>query len=354
MREIAPTGFLAVPRIWEKFYSEIMIRLKNATAFERRAYALPSASATRSPRAGSRASRCRCPYDRLLAGARARAEQLRKAIGIHRCRWIATGAAPISPDLLRWYMALGMEVIEIYGMTEASGAITTNPLGRPRPGTVGAAGRTARWRSRRRARSWCAASTCSMGYLNLPDKTAETVVDGWLHTGDVGNFDDDGYLRITDRLKDIIITAGGKNITPSEFENQLKFSPYITDAVVIGDRRPYLTCLVMIDHDNVEKYAQDHDVPFTNFTSLCRAPEVRELIQAEIDKVNAGFARVEQIKRFSLIEHKLTAEDEELTPTMKLKRKFVNEKYRPLIESMYRTPVPSEPCIQLNLERRLT
>jgi len=166
-------------------------------------------------------------------------------------------------------------------------------------------------------------------------KTAETVIDGWLHTGDVGNFDEDGYLRITDRLKDIIITAGGKNITPSEFENQLKFSPYITDAVVVGDRRPYLTCLVMIDHDNVEKYAQDHDVPFTNFTSLCRTREVRELIQAEVDKVNAGFARVEQIKRFSLIEHKLTAEDEELTPTMKLKRKLVNEKYRPLIEAMY-------------------
>jgi long-chain acyl-CoA synthetase len=137
-------------------------------------------------------------------------------------------------------------------------------------------------------------------------------------------------------MKDILITAGGKNITPTEIENELKFSPFITDAVLIGDRRAYLTALVMIDHENVEKYAQDLNVPFTNFQSLCRTREVQDLIQAEVDRVNAKFARVEQIKKFRLIEHKLTAEDEELTPTMKLKRKLVNEKYRDLIESMYK------------------
>jgi long-chain acyl-CoA synthetase len=176
-----------------------------------------------------------------------------------------------------------------------------------------------------------------MGYLNLPDKTAEALdADGWLHTGDVGTVDADGFFRITDRMKDILITAGGKNITPTEIENELKFSPFITDAVLIGDRRAYLTALVMIDHENVEKYAQDLNVPFTNFQSLCRTREVQDLIQAEVDRVNAKFARVEQIKKFRLIEHKLTAEDEELTPTMKLKRKLVNEKYRDLIESMYK------------------
>ena len=174
-----------------------------------------------------------------------------------------------------------------------------------------------------------------MGYLNQPEKTAETVVDGWLHTGDVGTIDADGFVRITDRMKDIIITAGGKNITPSEFENQLKFSPYITDAVVIGEKRPYLTSLVMIDHENVEKFAQDNAIPFSNYMSLCRRPEVQELIQGEIDRVNKAFARVEQVKKFRLIEQKLTAEDEELTPTMKLKRKLVNEKYKSLIDSMY-------------------
>jgi len=177
-----------------------------------------------------------------------------------------------------------------------------------------------------------------MGYLNLPEKTAETIdTDGWLHTGDVGTVDDEGFFRITDRMKDIIITAGGKNITPSEWENELKFSPYVTDAVVIGDRRAYLSVIIMIDLENVEKFAQDHDVPFSNYASLTRAPEVLARIQDEIDAVNKKFARVEQIKQFRLLDTQLTAEDDELTPTMKLKRKFVEQKYSAMIESMYRS-----------------
>jgi len=153
----------------------------------------------------------------------------------------------------------------------------------------------------------------------------------------VGSVDADGYFRITDRMKDIIITAGGKNITPSEWENELKFSPYVTDAVVIGDRRAYLTVIIMIDLENVEKFAQDQDVPFSNYASLTRAAEVQALIQAEIEKVNRKFARVEQIKYFRLLDTQLTAEDDELTPTMKLKRKFVEQKYKNMIEEMYRT-----------------
>jgi len=175
------------------------------------------------------------------------------------------------------------------------------------------------------------------GYLNQPEKTAEAIdADGWLHTGDVGEVDAEGHFRITDRMKDIIITAGGKNVTPSEWENELKFSPYITDAVVIGDKRPYLVCIVMIDQENVERFAQDHDVPFSNYASLTRAPEVLALIQREVDKVNAKFARVEQVKRFWLLDTQLGAEDEELTPTMKLKRKLVENKYASQIEAMYR------------------
>jgi len=174
--------------------------------------------------------------------------------------------------------------------------------------------------------------------LNLPEKTAETIdADGWLHTGDVGTVDEEGFFRITDRMKDIIITAGGKNITPSEWENELKFSPYVTDAVVIGDRRAYLSVIIMIDLENVEKFAQDHDVPFSNYASLTRAPEVLARIQEEIDTVNKKFARVEQIKQFRLLDTQLTAEDDELTPTMKLKRKFVEQKYSAMIESMYRS-----------------
>ena len=136
-------------------------------------------------------------------------------------------------------------------------------------------------------------------------------------------------------MKDIIITAGGKNITPSELENDLKFSPYITDAVVIGDKRPYLVAIIMIDQDNVEKFAQDNDVPFGNYASLTHAAAVQELIQGEIDRVNQKFARVEQIKKFFLLDTQLSAEDEELTPTMKLKRKLVEKKYQPRIEAMY-------------------
>jgi long-chain acyl-CoA synthetase len=153
----------------------------------------------------------------------------------------------------------------------------------------------------------------------------------------VGVEDEEGFFRITDRMKDIIITAGGKNITPSELENELKFSPYITDAVVIGDRRPYLVVIIMIDQENVEKFAQDHDVPFSNYASLTRAPEVQALIQSDIDRVNGQFARVEQIKRFFLLDTQLTAEDEELTPTMKLKRKLIEKKYADRIEAMYRS-----------------
>ena len=147
--------------------------------------------------------------------------------------------------------------------------------------------------------------------------------------------DADGFVTITDRMKDLIITAGGKNITPSEIENQLKFSPFISDAVVIGDKRKFLSCLVMIDHETVAQFAQEQNVPFTNFTSLCRAKEVQDLIWAEIEQVNKQFARVEGIKSFRLIEQILTPEDEELTPTMKLKRALVNVKYKALIDGMY-------------------
>jgi long-chain acyl-CoA synthetase len=262
-------------------------------------------------------------------------DNIRKAIGVHRARLLITGAAPISPDLLRWYAALGLEMIEVWGQTESGGISTSNPIGRPKPGSIGLALPQTEVRVSPEGELLVRSPSVFMGYLNQPEKTAETLRDGWLHTGVVGRVDNEGFFYITDRMKDIIITAGGKNITPSEIENQLKFSPYITDAVVIGDRRAYLTALIMIDHENVEKFAQDASIPFSNYMSLCRRPEVLGLIEDEITKVNAKFARVEQVRKFRLIEQKLTAEDEELTPTMKLKRKLVNEKYRDLIEAMY-------------------
>jgi long-chain acyl-CoA synthetase len=173
------------------------------------------------------------------------------------------------------------------------------------------------------------------GYYKNPESTAETLKDGWLHSGDVGEIDEDGYLKITDRKKDIIVTAGGKNITPQYIENKLKFSPYINDAVVIGDRRKFLSSLVMIDEDNVVKYAQDNKVQFSTYKDLTESQEIIRLIQSEVDKVNEELARVEQIKKFTILPKKLYEEDGEVTPTMKVKRKFVNEAFCELIDSMY-------------------
>ncbi len=338
VREIAPTVFTAVPRVWEKFYSGVMISLKEAGSIQQAAYGWSIGVGT-------------AIAERVLAGQSVSTwlkfkfqlaqwlalNNVRKLIGIHRARFLVTGAAPISPDLVRWYLALGVPMLEVWGMTETCGASTGVPANRIKPGSIGpAAGFNEVRLDPATGEILVRGQNVFAGYLNLPDKTAEAIdADGWLHTGDVGVVDADGYFRITDRMKDIIITAGGKNVTPSELENDLKFSPYITDTVVIGDKRPYLTAIVMIDQENVEKFAQDQDVPFSNYSSLTRAPEVQALIQAELDRVNKKFARVEQIKKFFLLENQLTAEDEELTPTMKLKRKLVEKKYTAQIEAMY-------------------
>ncbi|HRA62786.1 MAG TPA: AMP-binding protein, partial [Burkholderiaceae bacterium] len=173
-------------------------------------------------------------------------------------------------------------------------------------------------------------------YWKLPAQTREVIgEDGWLHTGDCGEIDADGYLHIKDRIKDIIITSGGKNITPSNIESHIKFSPYVSDAVVIGEGRHYLTCLIMIDQETVARFAQDRQLSYTDFASMTRTQDVVDLINAEIERVNSRLARVEQIKSFRIISQQLDAEDEELTPTMKLKRKVVARKYAALIDSMY-------------------
>jgi long-chain acyl-CoA synthetase len=340
VREIAPTVFTAVPRVWEKLYSGVAIALRESSKLQQAAYAWGISVGTRiadKVLAGQPVSpllKAQFTLARWIA-----LDNVRKLIGVHRARFCVTGAAPISPELIRWYLALGVPLGEVWGMTETCGASTSSPIGRIKPGMVGPACPFNEVRLDPVTREiQVKGPNVFMGYLNLPEKTAETFTpDGWLRTGDVGEIDEDGYFRITDRMKDIIITAGGKNVTPSEIENDLKFSPYITDAVVIGDRRPYLTVIVMIDQENVEKFAQDRDIPFSNYTSLTRAAQVQELIWDEIERVNRKFARVEQIKKFFLLETQLTAEDEELTPTMKLKRKFVEKKYADRIEALYRS-----------------
>jgi long-chain acyl-CoA synthetase len=338
VREIAPTVFTAVPRVWEKFYSGVMIALKEAGAVQQAAYAWAIGVGQRvadqvlKGETISEGLKLQFRLARWLA-----LNNVRKLIGIHKARFLVTGAAPISPDLVRWYLALGVPMLEVWGMTETCGASTGVPADKIKPGSIGPAAEYNEVKlDPQTGEILVRGPNVFMGYLNLPEKTAETIdKDGWLHTGDVGQVDEEGFFRITDRMKDIIITAGGKNITPSELENELKFSPYVTDAVVIGDKRPYLTVIIMIDQENVEKFAQDNDVPFSNYASLTRAPEVQQLIQDVIDGVNKKFARVEQIKKFFLLDTQLSAEDEELTPTMKLKRKLVQEKYAAQIKAMY-------------------
>jgi long-chain acyl-CoA synthetase len=337
LREVQPTAFLAVPRIWEKFYSGVTIALKDATAFQNWMYAQALAI-------GYRMTDCRLegrppPLSLRLANRAAYwlvFRNIRRMLGLDRCRIAFTGAAPIAPDLIRWYLALGIDMREVYGQTENCGVATLMPGEQVKLGSVGKAVPWGEVAISPQGEILIRGDFLFMGYLNQPERTAETIdAKGWLHTGDVGGIDNEGFVKITDRMKDIIITSGGKNITPSEIENQLKFSPYISDAVVIGDKRAYLTCLVMIDQENVEKFAQDHDIPFANYASLCRAAEIQDLIQREIEAVNANFARVEAIKKFFLIERQLTPEDEELTPTMKLKRNLVNKRYAIEIDAMY-------------------
>jgi long-chain acyl-CoA synthetase len=337
LREVSPHAFTAVPRLWEKVFSRLQIMRKEATPLG--AWALDRAVACGLKRA-----------DHIMAGGKAPSAlevqwrvwdflvlaNLRRLIGMDRLRRGTTGAAPISPELLRWFWAIGIPLFEGFGQTECSGVATVNYPGHNKPGTIGTSLPNTETRIAPDGEIHLRGPHVFKGYWNNPQKTAETMtVDGWLRTGDIGRVDNQGYFTITGRIKDIIITAGGKNITPAEIESALKFSPYISDAVVIGDKRKYLTCLIMIDQENVENFAQERRIPFSDFASLCAAPEVVALIGEEVAKVNRQFARVEQIKDFRLINILLTAEDEELTPTMKLKRSFVEQKHAGLIDSMY-------------------
>ncbi|QIK41266.1 AMP-dependent synthetase/ligase [Pontivivens nitratireducens] len=327
LREVSPHVFTAVPRLWEKIYSRVLIMRSEATPFGR--WAFDRAMASGAAKLEGKGGAMHAVWDFLVL------RNIRQMIGFDRNRRSNTGAAPISPDLIRWYGALGVTLLEGYGMTETSGVASVNVIGDNRIGTIGCALPATELRIAENGEICLKGPNVFKGYWRKPEKTAEDIRDGWLYTGDVGRIGDDGAITITGRVKDIIITAGGKNITPAEIESRLKFSPFISDAVVIGDRRKYLTVLIMIDQENVEKYAQDHQIPFSDFASLTRAPQVVDLIDGVVREVNTHFAQVEQIKYFRLIDILLTAEDDELTPTMKLKRGFVEKKHAALIDQMY-------------------
>lgn len=323
LREVAPHVVFAPPRFWEKMYSQIDLFMRDAIAPARWTY-----ERARQPDAS--------PLWRQLAF-----RNIRVFLGLQNVKSALTGAAPVPPDLIRWFLGCGVELREAFGMTETTGFCTATPKGGIKLGWAGVKGAGTEIRIGAEGEIQIRGPNVFGGYWNLPEQTAEALdADGWLHTGDCGEIDAGGYLAIRDRIKDILITSGGKNVTPSHIESLLKFSPYITDAVVVGDGRKYLTCLVMIDQEHVARHAQEHQVPYTDFASLTRAPEVVALIRSEIERVNPQLARVEQIKDFRIIGELLTAEDEELTPTMKLKRKVIARKYAALIDSMYESAIP--------------
>jgi long-chain acyl-CoA synthetase len=338
MKEVSPTVTYAVPRIWEKYASAIMIRMSDATWFKRMVFKACMGI-------GMKYADLKLnfkpipPYLRVayLAAYGAVFRKLKERLGFDRVRVAYSGAAPISPNVLKFFNALGLLLIEGYGQTEGTGVTTTSHQGQLKIGTVGKPLPGTEVKIASDGEILVKGPGVFRGYFKNPQATAETLKDGWLYSGDVGELDEDGFLRITDRKKDLIITAGGKNIAPQNIENQLKFSPYINDAVVIGDRRKYLVALIAIDEDNVIKYAQDNKIQFGTYASLTQAPEIKHLIQKEVDQVNKTMARVEQIKKFSILPKKLYEETGEVTPTMKVKRKYVNQAFKDIIENMYKS-----------------
>ena len=336
LREVSPTFFFGVPRIWEKFHSAINIGVQNATWFKRQSYRLAM-------KVGETAARKKMSHQRLsflfwsinqLASVTV-FRKTKKLLGIDRARFALSGAAPISPDVLRYFHALGVNIRESYGMTETSSLISMHKDGNIRLGTCGEPLPGVEVKIGKDGEIIVRGDNIFQGYFKDEENTKRALVDGWLHTGDLGEMDEDGSLRITGRQKDVMITSGGKNVSPQYIENMLKSSPYIVDGVVIGDGRKYLTAIIIVDEDNVIKYAQDNRVPFTTYASLTKTKEILKLIGDEVQKVNAKLARVEQIKKFAITEKILDQEDDELTPTMKVKRKKISEVYKDLIESMY-------------------
>jgi long-chain acyl-CoA synthetase len=335
LREVSPTIFASVPRLWEKFASAIEIRMSDAPPVKRVLYRLSVGVGLKYVRTREKTR------ERLLWGLLywplyfAVLYHLKRQMGFERIRWAVCGAAPAAPELFEFYNAIGVPLREGYGQTESTGVIAIQRLDRPRWGYVGEPIPDMEVRIAEDGEILTRGPGVFQGYFKEPELTAETIRDGWLYTGDVGAMED-GFLKILDRKKDIIITAGGKNITPAFIENKLKFSPYVQDAVVIGERRKYLVALILIDEDNVTKYAQDHRIPFTTFEDLTTRPEIKKLIDQEVYKVNKTLAQVETIKRAALLPRRFYEEDGDVTPTKKVKRRFLEKRYAELIESLYK------------------
>jgi long-chain acyl-CoA synthetase len=337
LRDVSPTLFHAVPRIWEKYHSGIVLKMKDATWFKRTVYNIAF-------RFGSAYNTCKLakktPPPHIMAGYWLAYFcvfwKLKERLGFDRVRLGFSGAAPISHEVLKFFQSIGIPIREGYGLTETTGITHISDETNFKLGTVGRSLPNSEVMIADDGEILIRHGGVFKGYFKDEEHTEMALEGGWFHTGDVGEVDSEGYLKITDRKKDLIVTAGGKNVAPQYIENLLKFSPYINDAVVIGDRRKFITAIIVIDEENVVKWAQDNKVQYTTFASLTRTEEVNRLIGDEIAKVNKQIARVENIRKFKLLDKKLYTEDGEVTPTMKVKRTSISKQYADLIESMYR------------------
>jgi long-chain acyl-CoA synthetase len=339
LREIQPTIFFAVPRIWEKIHASIAIKGRDGTWFKRIWFGLGMRMASYIGRArvandGRHTLDSRIVY---AIGYPLVFRALHERIGLRRTRYAASGAAPIAPEVIRDFLGMGIDIYELYGMTENAAVATTNFPGRNKVGTVGEPYEGIGLRIDEETGEIQTKHPGNFaGYWNKPEKTAQTFTeDGWLKTGDVGEWVDGTHVKIVDRIKDIIVTSGGKNISPSEIENSIKTSPYVKEAMVIGDGRKFLSALISIEFDVVGDWATRRSIPYTTYRDLTEKPEVIELIQGVVNKTNEKFARVENVRKFWLIPKELDHEDGELTATQKLKRSAMEDMFGELIQDMY-------------------
>jgi long-chain acyl-CoA synthetase len=340
MREVQPTILQGVPRIWERIHAVMLVKLATGSRIKRLNAVVWLAAARRIGRTLVRTEGRHTLTSRLLfaLGNVFLFRALRDRVGLRRVRFGVSGAAPIAPEILEFFMSIGVPIHEAYGMTENTAIATRNMPGRVKVGTVGEPYPEIELRlDPETGEVLTRHPGVFAGYWNMPDDTARTIdADGWLHTGDVGEMVDGTHVRIVDRIRDIIITSGGKNISPSEIENSLKTSPFIKEAIVIGDRRKYLSALIGIEYEVVSEWAQRRKIPHTTYRDLSEKPEVVALVQKAVDATNEKFARVEQIKKFRLLTKELDHEDGELTATQKVKRSIIEERFADEIESMYR------------------
>jgi long-chain acyl-CoA synthetase len=334
LQEVQPTFLPSVPRIFEKIYTLAHGAIEAQPAEER---ARTEAAIELGKRVRNMIAReepipeeLRAPFEEADEGL---FKNVRSIFG-GRLRQAATGAAPIAHEILEFFWACGVPVLEGYGMTETSTIATISTIEDHRFGTVGRALPGVELKIADDGEILIKGSNIFQGYHHNADASFGAVADGWLHTGDLGSLDEDGYLSITGRKKDIIITAGGKNLTPANIENDLKQCRWISQAMMHGDRRPYPVVLITLDEEEIVGYARAHGLP-EEPALLAREPAIRELIGAEVDQVNARYANVEQVKKFAILEHDLSQAGGELTPTLKVKRSVVEEKYADVLDLLY-------------------